>query len=145
MEPARTSSERSCGCSPGSASTASSCDAARALMRVARRVARLDLPRLAVILAAPTTGAPGLTQAGVLPQWHLADPCLSDRGCSDGGTADRDVPELLADALAGGHHRLRLRAAGPSRLSAASCSERRGAHAPLRLLSGPLARQVRGL
>ena len=29
---------------------------------------------LAAILAAPTTGASGLTQAGVLPQWHLADP-----------------------------------------------------------------------
>jgi len=99
-------------------------------------VAGLDSPRLAAILAAPTTGAPGLTQAGVLPQWHLADPCLSDRGCSIGGTADRDVPALLLDDLAGGHHRLRLRASGPPRLSAASCSERRGAHAPLRLLSG---------
>ena len=75
----------------------------------ARALARLDLPRLVAILAAPTTGAPGLTQAGVLPHWHLADPCPSDRGCSNGGTADRDVPALLSDDLAGAHHRPRLR------------------------------------
>src|SRR5213594_3979920 len=101
-------------------------------------VARLDLPRLAVILAAPSTGAPGLTQAGVLPQWHLADPCLSDRGCSGGGTVD--VSAVLSDNLAGRLHHLRPRGPVPSQLSPATYSECRGAHAPRCLLSGPLAR-----
>jgi hypothetical protein len=39
-----------------------------------RRLARLREEGLAAILPSPTTGAPGLTRAGVLPQWHLADP-----------------------------------------------------------------------
>src|SRR5438552_3180534 len=61
-------------------------------------------------------------------------------GCSNGGTADRDVPGVLSDDLARGYHRLRPRAPGPSRLSSASCSERRGADSSPYLLSGPPSR-----
>ncbi len=60
-------------------------------------------------LPSPSTGAPGLTQAGVLPQWHLVDPCLSDRGCSGGETAEVDVSAMLSDNLAGRLHHLRPR------------------------------------
>jgi len=37
---------------------------------------------VAAILPAPTTGAPGLTLAGVLSQWRPADLCLSYRDAS---------------------------------------------------------------
>ena len=63
-------------------------------------------------------------------------------GCSNGGTADREVPGVLSDDLARGYHNLRLRASRPSQLSSPSCSERRGTHTPLHLLSGPPGRRV---
>src|SRR2546426_8724225 len=93
----------------------------------------------------PTTGAPGVTQAGVVPPGVRPTRPLLHWGCSNGGTADRDVPGVLSDDLAGRHHRLRLRASWPSRLSSPSCSERRGTHTPFHLLSGPPGRRVRSL
>src|SRR5262245_8462439 len=69
------------------------------------------------ILPWPVTRAAGLTQAGVLPLWRRLIRPLLRRGCFNGGPADRDVPAVLSDHRARGHHRLPPWDFGPSRLS----------------------------
>ena len=54
----------------------------------------------------PTTGASGATRTGVVPPTVGPSVPPLHWGCSNGGTADRDVPAVLADDFAGGHHRL---------------------------------------
>ena len=48
----------------------------------------------------PTTGASGATRTGVVPPTVGPSVPPLHWGCSNGGTADRDVPAVLADDFA---------------------------------------------